>query len=383
MQPGRNIYSRRDVAAVDLPQGERVFLSHRRADKPLTETVADILAELGVHYRFDADDEDTRRAAALGMVGDQALVHAIERGVQHSTRLLGVLSAETTGSWWVPYEIGVGRTSGVPVSFLVLASIRSMQALPEYVRLVANYWSVDELLVWAGDLRAPGARQAPSVAEKHVQALERYVPRSPSTPALRDLAETAVATINRLDEPSVWEVLSLTTTERFDWLPTNGGIVRDVAYDLLAPSAFLLILGEHVPDIERPILQGVYRTFTQHHDLARRAPALPYDPECSGWRTRRYREPASTWLQGLSNEQLSERLTRFFAITGLSGTKRLATREEFKSEFDGVLRGSNEQDRRSLGVLVNPLLGFTPATRPVFKRILEQQRRLYERLAGQ
>src|SRR3954464_500034 len=105
-----------------------------------------LLDGLGVYYWFDRDDEDPRRAAALGMAGDQALVHAIERGVQHSSRVLGLLSASTRGSWWVPYEIGTSRGLARPVAFLVLESIRSMDALPEYVRIAANYWSVDELV---------------------------------------------------------------------------------------------------------------------------------------------------------------------------------------------------------------------------------------------
>ena len=382
MQAALNIYSPHDGLGPRVLQAERVFLSHRQADKPLAEAIADMLGELGIHYWFDRDDEDTRRAAALGMVGEQALVHAIERGVRHSTRLLGVLSAGTTGSWWVPYEIGVGRTSGVPVSFLVLASIRSMSALPEYVRLAANYWSVDELLVWAAGLRAPGILQAPAIADERVQALARYVTRFPPRPRIAELAQAALETIDRLDEPSVHDVLSLTITDRFDWLPTNGGLMRDVAYDLFAPLAFLLILAGEVGEVERPILEGVFRTITEDHDHARRSPALAYDPECGDWRARRYREPASTWRQGLSEKQLAERLPRFFSVTGLDGVQRLATREEFKSEFDRVLGGSDEPDRRSLGVLVNPLLGFTPESRPVFTRILDEQRRLYQSLAS-
>ena len=380
MQQGQNTYSPRDVAGVDLPPGPRVFLSHRRGDKAVTEAVADVLAEVGVHYWFDRDDEDVRRAAALGMVGDVALVHGIERGVRHSTRVLGLISAQTSGSWWVPFEIGVGRTAGVPVSFLILPSVPSAP-LPEYVRLAANYWSVDEVLVWAGGLRLPASRPAPAIEVRYVEALEQYVPRLPPSPTIADLARSALAAIARLDEPTVWEALAL-TSEQFDWLPTNGGIVRDLAYDLLAPAALLQILPGQVGTSEQLIAGDVSRAFTRHYEFAMEPPALPYEPNCSGWRTRRYREPASTWLQGLSSDQLAERLTRFFAITDLGGATRLATREEFKSIFDDVLRDGTEQARRSLGVLVNPLLGFTPETRPVFERILACQRSLYELLVA-
>jgi hypothetical protein len=105
-----NIYSPNDIA--DLPPTERVFISHRSLDKPLAAAVAALFDDLGLHYWFDREDEDTQRAAALGMAGDQALVHAIERGVKHSSRVLGLLSDSTRASWWVPYEIGISRALG-------------------------------------------------------------------------------------------------------------------------------------------------------------------------------------------------------------------------------------------------------------------------------
>jgi hypothetical protein len=379
---GRNLYSPEDVAAAALPQTERVFLSHRNADKPLAAAVALTFRELGIHYWFDREDQDTRRAAALGMVGEQTLVHAIERGVRHSTQLLGLLSANTTGSWWVPYELGVGRSSGIPVSFLVLASIRSMHALPEYVRLAANYWSVDELLVWAAKLRAPGAGRAPRVSDRCIAALQRYLPRRPPIPTTSELSERALGAIKKLEEPNTWNALRLTSTEHFDWLPSHGGVVRDLAYDLFAPVAFWLLREQELSTSERALLEAVFRSFTQHRDFARQAPSLPYDPNPPDWRTRRYSDPATTWLQGLSERQLTERTRRFLVVVGIDGQKRLATRDEFKAEFDRIERTADEADRRDLGVFVNPLLGFTPQTRPVYVRILNAQRRLYESFAA-
>jgi hypothetical protein len=61
--------------------------------------VATVLDEIGVHYWFDRDDADVAAAVTMGMARDQALVHAIERGIRHSTHLLGLLSAATRGSW--------------------------------------------------------------------------------------------------------------------------------------------------------------------------------------------------------------------------------------------------------------------------------------------
>ncbi len=68
-------------------------------DKPVARAIASVLSSLHVHYWLDEEDEDLQRAAALGMLGDKGLVHAIERGVRHATALLGLVSSRTAGSW--------------------------------------------------------------------------------------------------------------------------------------------------------------------------------------------------------------------------------------------------------------------------------------------
>jgi len=379
-----NIYSPVDVADRDLPRTERVFISHRSFDKPLATAAAALFESLGVHYWFDREDEDTHRAAALGMAGDQALVHAIERGIKHSSRVLGLLSDSTRGSWWVPYEIGASRALGRSVSFLVLASIRGMDALPEYVRLAANYWSVDELIRWAASLRGHHINVLTEpIAEQLIVEVEQFVPRHPPTITLRELSSRALAAIDLLGKGETQQALQLTSTEQFDWLPTRGGLVRDLAYDLLAPLAFFRLNEQQLVDPERHLLQLVYRSITQHYELADLPPLLTYHPELAGWRQRRYHEPASSWLQGMSIEQLAERLDRFLIVPDISYNRRLATREEFKAEFDRIQQLSNEHERRSLGVLVNPLFGFTPIDRPVYWRVLALQQLLHQAIVNQ
>ena len=374
-----NIYSLVDLAAP--PAGERVFISHRRTDKP--EAVASVLGAQGVHYWFDRDDEDVRRAADSGMAGEQALVHSIERGIRHCSQMLGLLSAKTRGSWWVPYEIGFSRSQQAQTSYLVLNSIREMHELPEYARLAANYWSIDELVRWAASL-AGGHVQAVAAPldEALVAALEQFVPRQPPEPVISELSGQALAAIGQLFDTRTQEALRLTSAEKFKWLPTAGGLVRDLAYDLYAPLAFYQLCASTLAGPEREVLGWIYHSLTWHYDLAQVAPRLEYHPEEPGWRHRRYAEPASSWLQGLSLEQLNERLRRFFIVPDMSQSLRLATREEFKAEFDRVLRSGTKHDQRSLGVLVNPLFGFTPRGRPVFWRVLALQDLLHSRLAG-
>src|SRR3712207_7297226 len=44
--------------------------------------------------------------------------------------------------------------------------------------------------------------------------------------------------------------------------------------------------------------------------------------------------PYTTLFRSLTAEQLAERLDRFLTVPDLAGKRRLATREEFKAEFD-------------------------------------------------
>ena len=378
-----NIYSPADRAADVLPAAERVFISHRRTDKPLAEAVAAVLGAEGLHYWFDENDEDARRAADLGMAGDQALVHSIERGIRHCSQMLGLLSAETRGSWWVPYEIGFSRSQGAHTSYLVLESIRKMEELPEYARLASNYWSIDELVRWAVSL-AGGHVQAPAAPldAALVAALEQFVPRQPQVPVISQLSARAISAIELLFDSRTQDALRLTSAGGFRWLPTPGGLVRDLAYDLYAPLAFYQFRFSTLAGPEKELLDRIYRSVTWHYDLAAVPPALNYYPEAQGWRHRRYAEPASSWLQGLSMEQLKERLSQFFIVPSMDHDKRLATREEFKAEFDRVLRSGTEHDQRRLGVLVNPLFGFTAHDRPVFRRVLAVQHLLHCQLVS-
>ena len=60
----------------------------------------------------------------------------------------------------------------------------------------------------------------------------------------------------------------------------------------------------------------------------------------------------------------------------------MATRDEDKAEFYRVLRSDDERSRRSLGVLLNPQLGFTPKSRPLSGWILSIQCVLYQSITG-
>jgi hypothetical protein len=267
----------------------------------------------------------------------------------------------------------------------VLKSILGVNALPEYVRLAANYWSADELIRWAASLGG-GHIHAPiaPIVEQRIIELEKFVPRYPPPVTLREPSARALSAIDLLGKLETQQGLQLTLTDQFDWLPTRGGLVRDLSYDLSAPLAFFQLNEQQLVDPERHLLQRIYyQSITLHDDIAKLSPRLTYHPSCAGWRQRRYQESATCWLQGISTQQLRERLDRLLIVQDLWGNRRLATKEEFKEEFDRIQSSRNEHERRSLGVLVNPLFGFTPTERPVYWRVLALQQRLYQTIVNE
>jgi hypothetical protein len=380
MNQGRNLYRADDTLQGNLPPGPKVFLSHRLPDKPIVRAIASLLSAFDVHYWLDEKDQDIQRATALGMVGDQALVHAIERGVLHSTNLLGLISPRTEGSWWVPYEIGYSRSASKAVSFLMLQDKERSVRLPEYARIAAAYWSVDELARWVAIIAGYSFDIHLNFIPTSVfNDLREYVPFHPPQLNIYALCKYALDAIELLAKKETQSALAL-TTDRFTWLPTRGGFIRDIAYDLLAPLALYRFTAHDLVAREQKLLEIAYHALTQDHEIAEYLPKLTYAPGVKEWKTLRYQTPKSTWLQGLSAEQLEDRLRRLFITPSIDGKARLVTKEEFKAQFDRILKGEGYSLDRCLGVLINPLFGFTPELRPVYWRILAVQYQLFVEL---
>ena len=134
--------------------------------------------------------------------------------------------------------------------------------------------------------------------------------------------------MERLFDSRTQRALQLESADEFMWLPTSGGLIRDLAYDLYAPLAFYQLRSSTLAEREKSILGLIYQSLPLHYALAKVYPTLNYHPQMQGWRQRRYMEPASWWLQGLSAEQLRDRLGRFFIVPDMDQGQWLATREE-------------------------------------------------------
>ena len=102
-----------------------VFISHRSADDVIAKNVAYRLKNIhGITCYLDDIDDRLRK------VSPQELTKILVDMVNKCTNLLAVVTENTTGSWWVPYEIGVAKQA--PRVITSMTNLRDA-ALPEYL----------------------------------------------------------------------------------------------------------------------------------------------------------------------------------------------------------------------------------------------------------
>jgi len=81
-----------------------VFISHRTVDNAIAQQVATRLAHFhGIKCYLDDIDQPLKNAS------QQVITRILVEMVNKCTNLLAVITANTEGSWWVPFEIGVAK----------------------------------------------------------------------------------------------------------------------------------------------------------------------------------------------------------------------------------------------------------------------------------
>lgn len=103
-----------------------VFISHRTADDHIAREAYD---RLKFHHGIECylDDIDAR----LKTADDRQLTKILVDAINKCTNLLAVVTQNTTGSWWVPFEIGVAKQAP-----RVICSVTNLQdlSLPGYLK---------------------------------------------------------------------------------------------------------------------------------------------------------------------------------------------------------------------------------------------------------
>jgi hypothetical protein len=223
-----------------------------------------------------------------------------------------------------------------------------------------------------------------------------YTRFEPLTFQLLDLAEYAIERIKALTEPRIWREFTPAEDEEQAWQERRPVLARSTyslvssLYGLLAPLVIVRFMSRELtladlsldPRIELQyfLASKAYGVLKDDERIAEADPPIRYDPFARGWRELRRREPSTYWWQGLTMGRLEAALDLLTKNLGDSAHERLASFGEFELLYADALSGDEPRTRKSLAAAANPLMGFRPADRPVYWRILIAQARLYQAL---
>jgi len=157
-----------------------VFISHRTADDKLAQQVAFRLKQQhGIECYLDDIDQELKKAQ-----GTPAVTGLIVRRLNQCTNLLAIVTINTEGSWWVPFEVGVARQaprvittftnqedSSLPAYLLEWPRLRGDSAIDEFAKL----YKAQQQILRANVLekRALAAEQVSVVDQFHRQLKAR------------------------------------------------------------------------------------------------------------------------------------------------------------------------------------------------------------------
>lgn len=125
-----------------------VFISHRTQDD---EIARGIYRHLQNSHRIECYIDDFDEVAGIAQKTNRITDRILER-LEYCTHLLALVTENTEGSWWVPFEIGVARRaprvistftnlygSDLPEYLREWPILRSDNALDEYAKIYHTY----------------------------------------------------------------------------------------------------------------------------------------------------------------------------------------------------------------------------------------------------
>jgi hypothetical protein len=185
--------------------------------------------------------------------------------------------------------------------------------------------------------------------------------------------------IESLWDPQTWFALRLDDDQYAfarRWMGCASSELIHILYSLIAPMVALFPRTAGLSELERTIVEAVYRSFADDEVVARIEPVQPYEARrCRNWRALRQQDPSRYWLQGLLSRDLDAARDAFRDENG-----GLLTREALAEKYMALYRGSNGAAQKPLGLAANALQGFELQSRPVFARLLAVQLRMYSAL---
>ena len=119
-------------------ENSEVFLSYRHTDKTTAWDLAHYLDLRGIRVFIDVHDDSL-------VPGQEDLDDALVTAIDNARTMIIVVSDETQGSWWVPWEIGVSTPFGKPRA---MYKPQAYGQLPAYLVKLKRLQSSTEANSW-------------------------------------------------------------------------------------------------------------------------------------------------------------------------------------------------------------------------------------------
>lgn len=123
-----------------------VFLSYQHSDRNTALGLAEYLDLHGRYVFIDVHDDTL-------LPGDRDLDDALMEAIRNADTMVIVVSDETQGSWWVPWEIGVSTPSRKPRAMYRPLVSRSLPAYLQKLQRLQNLETVNRWVLGKGRLR--------------------------------------------------------------------------------------------------------------------------------------------------------------------------------------------------------------------------------------
>lgn len=129
----------------------RVFVSYRHTDRPYALRAAWLANQSGFNFWLDVLDPALAALGNSGLTGPAAAAATaliIEMGLLNSSHVLAVMTNNTTGTMWVPYEYGRVKEAP-PTSIQASAWLdRGLSYTPEYLELGVKHFTEGDIRCW-------------------------------------------------------------------------------------------------------------------------------------------------------------------------------------------------------------------------------------------
>ena len=111
---------------------KRVFISHRQIDKNIAIDIANTLSLHNINYWLDVLDPQLSGNQSQNAT---AIANIIEMALLNCTHVLAVMTDNSLGSNWIPYEYGRVKEKRLMVSNVCAYTFQLSKMLPEYMLL--------------------------------------------------------------------------------------------------------------------------------------------------------------------------------------------------------------------------------------------------------